>query len=99
MRVQLEADGNVPFLGRRHVENRFARIEDRVDVQLVFLKRLDAAVDGARFVVELGEIQRRVRELRIVESKVKRFIPELMRVGTALSPLSLIDLQMGVNQS
>src|SRR6187200_1576958 len=51
VRIQLEADGNVPFLGRRYVQDRLARIEDRVDIELVFLKCLDAAVDGAGLVV------------------------------------------------
>ena len=38
MRVELEADGNVPFLGRRYLQDLFARIEDRVDIELVFLE-------------------------------------------------------------
>src|SRR6476469_4041756 len=84
MRLELNADRNVPFLCRRDFQNLLAGVEDRVHIQLVFLEQLDAAVDGALFVVELGELQRWVRELRIVEGEPQCLSPKFIGIGAAL---------------
>ena len=98
MRLELDADRHVPFLARRDLKDLLARVEDGVDIELVFLEQLDAAVDGARLVVELGELQRRVGKLRVVEGKPQRLSPKFIGIGAALGPLVLGDLQMGIDQ-
>src|SRR5215510_4514308 len=98
MLLELDADRHVPFLGRRDLEDLFARIEDGVDIELVFLEELDAAVDGALLVVEPGELQSWIGQLRIVEGEPQRLPPQFVGVGAALGPLVLGDLQVRVYQ-
>ena len=99
MRLELDADRNVPFLRRRHLQDLLAGIEDGVDIELVFLEQLDAAVDGALLVVELREFQRGIGKLRIVESEPQRLAPQFIGIGAALGALVLGDLQMRVDQA
>ena len=99
MRLELDADRDVPFLRRRDVQDLLAGIEDGVHIELVFLEELDAAVDGALLVVELREFQRRIGKLRVVEGEPQRLAPKLVGIGAALGPLVLGDLQMRVDQA
>src|SRR5207344_3655404 len=65
MRLELDAHRDVPFLGRRDLQDLFARVENGVDIELVFLEQLDAAVDGTLLIVELSELQGRIGKLRV----------------------------------
>src|SRR5262245_30250821 len=98
MRAKLEAERGEPFLRWRHAENLLARVQDRVHEHLVFLEQLGVAVDGQLVVVEGGRVERRVRELGIVEAESQRLPPQLIGVAAAFGPAVLGDLPMSVDQ-
>src|SRR4029079_6295095 len=99
MRLKLDAYRRIPLLRRRYFQDLLAGIEERVHIELVFLEQLDAAVDGALLVVEIGKFQRRVGQLRVVYRERVCLTRQFMGIGPAPGPLVLGDLQMRVDQS
>ena len=73
MRQELNAQRSLPGLSWRDFQDFVARVQNGINVDLVFLEQLPTAIDRKLVIVEVSKLQARIGKLGVVEAEQVEF--------------------------